>query len=204
MEHLYLQRMGALRELNCHLVVTVPLYLVFSEAGASLTGLYGGSTVFLPMVKVAMRGAPEQDGPGVALMAHLLGRRVDFQLLFDSGEDAARQIARLSGGSTRHALQLVLGALGLHEEPKVSDQSVELAAMEIQGTFDRALDGKWIPILRQIEALGELPAECDPEIRRALLRHAFVFEYQNGDPQPWYGVHPLVRRLPRYQRAVAP
>jgi hypothetical protein len=199
-EHLYLQRMGALRELNCHLIITVPLYLVFSEAGASLNGLYGGATVLLPMVKVAMRGDPQTDAPGVELMANLLSRRVDFELLFESGRDAAKSIARLSGGSTRHALQLVLGALSLHERPKVSDQSVEIAALEMQAMFDRALEGKWIPLLRQIDELGEFPPECDPEVRRSLLRHAFVFEYQNGDPQPWYAVHPLVRRLPRYQR----
>lgn len=60
-ERLYLERMGALKSLEAHLVITVPLFLCFSAAGASLTALYGGEVVVLPMIKVRRRQA---DGGG--------------------------------------------------------------------------------------------------------------------------------------------
>ena len=50
-ERLYLERIGALKELDAHLVITVPLYLCYAAAGASLIGLYGGEVVVLPMVE---------------------------------------------------------------------------------------------------------------------------------------------------------
>jgi hypothetical protein len=50
-ERLYLERMGALKSLEAHLVITVPLYLCYAASGASLIGLYGGEIVVVPMMR---------------------------------------------------------------------------------------------------------------------------------------------------------
>ncbi len=60
-ERLYLERMGALKSLEAHLVITVPLYLCYADAGASLIGLYGGEIVVVRMIETRKRVS---DGGG--------------------------------------------------------------------------------------------------------------------------------------------
>ncbi len=201
-ERLYLERMVALKELDVHLVITVPLYLVYSAAGASLTALYGGEVVTLPMVKVrksrAQGGGDHEDG--VELLAELLERRVDFAQLFEGGHEAAREIARRSGGCIRHALRLVVGAANECDDPPVPRTAVDRATTILRGDFERALPESLIPALRRIQEENRFPTDLDENQKRDLLRHLIVLEYQNGDPEPWWAVHPLVLQCRKYQQ----
>lgn len=202
-ERLYLERLVALKELDAHLVITVPLYLCYSEAGASLIGLYGGEVVVLPMVKV-QRPAAEGGGDfdaGIELLAGLLARRVDFAKLFEGDLDAAREIARRSGGCIRHALRIVTGAANECDVPPVSRAALDRATLIVQSDFERALPEKWVPFLRRVAEKNRFPDGLSEQDKRDMLRHLFVLEYQNGDPEPWYAVHPLVARCRKYQQA---
>lgn len=203
-ERLFIERMGALRELNAHMVITVPLYLCYASAGASLTALYGGETVVLPMVKVRQRVAQGggDDTAGLTAMTALLERRVSPKL-FEDGHDFLREVARRSGGCIRHALRMVQAAVNEHDEPPVTHGSLDRAAASLQADFERALPEPWLPVLRTVAETNRFPEACTPEIKRDLLRHLLVLEYQNGDPEPWYGVHPLVESGHKYRRHVA-
>lgn len=200
-ERLYLERMGALKSLEAHLVITVPLYLCYAAAGASLIGLYGGEIVVVPMIEVRKRaseGGGDNDA-GLAAMAHLLGRRVRFEALFEEGAEAATRIARYSGGCIRHALRLVSGAVNEHDAPPVTAASVERAAGIVQADFERALPESYVPVLKRIAGDNRFPDDCKEEVKRDLLLNLFVLEYQNGQPDPWYAVHPLVERCRKYR-----
>lgn len=199
-ERLYLERMGALKSLEAHLVITVPLYLCYAAAGASLIGLYGGEIVVVPMIEVRKRASDGGgDNPaGLAAMADLLAKRVQFNVLFEENMEAATRLARYSGGCIRHALRLVQGAVNEHDELPVTAASIERAAGIVQADFERALPEAYVPVLKQIAEKNRFPDDCDEEIKRNLLLHLFVLEYQNGKPDPWYGVHPLVERCRKY------
>jgi hypothetical protein len=200
-ERLYLERLVALKGLEAHLVLTVPLYLCYAAAGASLIGLYGGKIVVLPMIEVRRR-VDEGGGDhaeGIAAMSELLRKRVRFDLLFEEGDAAAERIARLSGGCIRHALRIVLDAVNEHDEPKVATASVERAAAGVQADFERALPETYVPVLKYVAKTNRFPDDCKKEVKRDLLRHLFVLEYQNGDPEPWWAVHPLVERCRKYR-----
>jgi len=193
--------MGVLKSLEAHLVITVPLYLCYAASGASLIGLYGGEIVVVPMIEVRTRIAEGGgDNPqGIAAMAHLLGRRVAFERLFDEKGEAAVRIARYSGGCIRHALRMVGGAMNEHELPPVTAASVEREAGIMQADFERALPERYVPILKQIAKDNRFPDSCEQDIKRDLLLNLFVLEYQNGRPDPWYAVHPLVERCRKYR-----
>jgi hypothetical protein len=45
---------------------------------------------------------------------------------------------------------------------------------------------------------NRFPDGCNEEVKRELLRHLFVLEYQSGDAEPWWAVHPLVERCRKY------
>ncbi|WP_437756196.1 hypothetical protein [Sorangium sp. So ce1389] len=202
-ERLYLDRMVALKRLEAHLVITVPLYLCYAAAGASLIGLYGGNVVVLPMIEVRRRAAEgDGDNPaGLAALAHLLEKRVRFDVLFEEGRAAAERIARYSGGCIRHALRLVLDAVNEHDVPRVTVASIERAAGGIQADFERALPEAYVSILKQVARDNRFPDSCDDQVKRELLRHLYVLEYQNGDPDPWWAVHPLVERCRKYRES---
>ncbi len=200
-EHLYRNRMGALKSLDAHLVITVPLYLCYAPAGGGLSGLYSGEVVVLPMIEVRKRAAEGAgDNPkGIAAMSDLLRKRVRFDLLFEEGDAAAERIARLSGGCIRHALHILKAAVNEHDAPPVATASVELAAATVQAGFERALPESYVPILRHIAKTNQFPDDCDDKVKRDLLLNLFVLEYQNGGPDPWHAVHPLVERCRKYR-----
>jgi len=200
-ERLYRHRMGALKNLEVHLVITVPLYLCYAPAGAGLSGLYSGEIVVLPMIEVRRR---TEDGggdnpKGIAALSGLLKQRVRFDLLFEEGDAAAERIARLSGGCIRHALHILRGAINEHDVPPVTGASVDRSAATLQADFERALPETYVPILRGIAETNQFPDECDEKVKRDLLLNLFVLEYQNGGPDPWHAVHPLVERCRKYR-----
>lgn len=198
--HLFIERMIALRSLEAHLVITVPLYLCQSTEGASLTKGHGAEIVVLPMCKVRERqekGGREYE-PGIEAMASLLKKRIDFARLFQD-EDAARHVAQISGGCLRDALRLLSLAINEHDDPPVTYTSIQRAEATVRGDYERALPERYIPILRAIAAQNSFPEECDDTTKQELLRSLFVLEYQNGDPEPWYDIHPLVESSTKYR-----
>lgn len=189
---LYLDRLPLLRALDAHLIITVPLHLCYSDKGGSLIGRYGGEVVILPMIRVHQpqsRGGGDDEG-GVRVMSELLEKRVDFDKLFEDGIEAARQVARLSGGCFRHALRLIRIAVNEHDSPPVTRAAIDVAASVVTADFERALPEAWIVHLKHVHEHNQFSESCPQEVKHAMLMHLFVLAYQNGDP--WWDVHPLV------------
>lgn len=199
-ERLFTERMVALKDLEAHLVITVPLYLCYGAAGASLVGLYGGTNVVFPMVKVRERivDGGGQASAGLDALADLLAKRVDPKLFAD-GRAALREIARLSGGCIRHALRVLQGAINQQDAPPIRPDSIKRAASAVRGDFERALPEGWVPYLHRIADTNRFPDDCPIEVKRDLLRHLYVLEYQGDDREPWWGVHPLVEQCRKYE-----
>jgi hypothetical protein len=153
------------------------------------------------MVKVRRRIADggSDDAAGVHAMAELLQKRVRFDALFERGAEAAAEIGRMSGGCIRHALRMIQGAVNEHDFPPVAAASVQRAAASLQADFERALPEPWVPVLKAVARENRFPDDCDENIKRDLLRNLFVLEYENGEPDPWYAVHPLVERCRKYR-----
>jgi hypothetical protein len=140
------------------------------------------------------------DNPaGLDALSRLLERRVRFDLLFEEGRAGAERIARYSGGCIHHALRLVLDAVNEHDVPKVTRASIGRAAGSIQADFERALPEAYVPILKKVARDNRFPEDCNDQVKRELLRHLFVLEYQNGEPDLWWAVHPLVERCRKYR-----
>lgn len=109
---------------------------------------------------------------------------------------------RLPGVDQRHKVRSALGSAmpalieGLN---KAFDASVDRSAASVQADFERALPEAYVPVLRKIAAADRFPDDCKDDIKRDLLLNLFVLEYQNGDLDPWYAVHPLVERCRKFR-----
>lgn len=200
-EHLYLERLGVLKRLNAHVIVTAPSYLAYGSTGGSLMALYGSQVVLLPMIKVRERQerGGGVDAVGVGLMKELLGARVDFARLFADGEAAMERVATASGGCIRHALRIVRAAVNEQDDAPIVSASLDRAIGSLQGDFDRALPEKWVPILKKVDEMNRFPGDCDEVTKREMLRHLFVLEYRNGEPESFYVVHPLVAQCRKFK-----
>jgi hypothetical protein len=198
-DHLYQNRLGVLRNLDAHVVLTVPLSLASSPTWGGLTAVYNATPVVLPLVKVRARDGSDEP-TGLALMTEVLTRRVDFELLFEGGSATAMGIARLSGGCIRHALRIVGSAVNMHDDPKVSRASVLRAAGQLQRDLLLALPEASLPVLRTVDEKQAFPETEQGKLKPMLLQNLFVLQYQNGDPTPWFAVHPLVRAHLRGER----
>lgn len=201
-EHLYLERLRALLDLQAHLIITAPLFLVYSSAGATLTANYGREPTVLPMVRVARRRSEGggEDPRGVDAMAEVLARRVDFNALFTEGGEAARRIAAASGGSIRHALTMLEAAINEQDDPPITAASVDRGIRLLQEDRERAVPEEWLKTLAEVHRTNRFPADCKVETQREMLRGLVVLEYQNGDPSPYFDVHPLILRSRRFPK----
>ena len=132
--------------------------------------------------------------PGIDKVVEMLTRRLDFDALFDGGRGAAEQIARWSGGVLRDALFLAHQAVLTVDVPKVTDAGLERTFDDFVVARSRMLSETWGAHFRSIAANNRFPESCDGTTRFEMLRGAHVLEYRNGDPEPYYVVHPAVER----------
>jgi hypothetical protein len=195
-EKLYLDRLAPLLRLDAHLVLSAPSFLLFEAKGQLLTSAYGAEVLFVPMVKVRRtqsEGGGEHE-EGVSKLAALLARRVNFDALFEGGMTAARKIAVLSGGRIRDALMLVYRAINEVDEGKVPLAVIEAVADREVTQRSRGLPEAWSASLRFVQEKNRFPLAISQQDRADMLRGGYVLEYQNGEPSPFYVVHPLIER----------
>lgn len=152
-----------------------------------------------PMVRMRERqiDGGKEVPEGVRAIADLLEARVSFSTLFVSGRKAAERIARLSGGSIRDALRLTSDAINEQDDAPITDASVEQAIRKSVSPMALALQESRVEVLKEVAKTNRFPANCPEDVRGDMLRHLQVLAYQNGDPEPYFVVHPLLEQLKR-------
>lgn len=119
-EYLFIDRGEQLKKLNCHLVYTIPLVLIFSNELSTLTNRFGIKPVLLPMVTVKNR-EKTYNLEGIKLLRQMVLARAFPWLgeierlsrineVFDSDETLDR-LCRVSGGHVRNLLVLLYSCL---------------------------------------------------------------------------------------------
>ena len=197
-EYLFVDRGEQLRKLNCHVVYTIPLALIFSNEYEALKNRLGGGVVpkMLPMVPVQMRDGSEcQEGIGL-LRQMVLARAfptVNAQLrlsliteVFDTPETLDR-LCRISGGHVRNLLGLLYSCLQT-EDPPFSRYSLEDTIRKSRDSLILGVDEPEWELLRQVVKRQSVSGE---ENYQTLLRSLFVFEYQDKQGR-WFGINPLL------------
>jgi hypothetical protein len=204
-EYLFVDRGEQLSKLNCHVVYTIPLALVFSNEVEILKQWFGGgvSPKILPMVPVQRRdGTHAEDG--MALLRQMVLARAF------PGLDAAQRLARIpemfdrvetldrlcliSGGHVRNLLGLLRNCVQ-RGDPPFSRDAVEHVIRGQRDALVRTIDDQeWALILQVVEqqsARGEVEYQT-------LLRSMFMFEYQDQQGG-WFGINPMLVETKRYQ-----
>lgn len=210
-DEIYLNRSEILRGLDCHVIYTVPISMVYSERATRLEDNYDKPDV-LPMVMLRYPdGTHNPEGLAkfreiiqkrVALIHADLAEHLDTQL-FDS-PDTLEHLCLMSGGHLRILMQLIQRAIDWTDRLPITAQSVQVAIEETRETYLNTIQADQWTLLAQV--CRNRFADNDPQSLRLLLNRCLL-EYRYYDDQSrlqrWHNVHPLIEDLPAFQRAMA-
>ncbi len=195
-EYLFVDRGEQLKQLNCHIVYTIPFVLIFSNDWGRLRNRFGVEPKLLPMVRVRSRDGSECE-EGMALLRQMVLARAFpdaspqqrlnlITEVFDSPETLDR-LCRVSGGHPRYLLSLFYGCLQQQDPPFPRDCLEEIIRRQ-RDALIRAIDDQEWELLRQVAHKQMVRGE---EEYQTLIRSMFVFEYQD-EQGGWFSINPLL------------
>lgn len=208
-EEVFLDRSEQLKALDCHLIYTVPIAMVYSTRATDLRDIYGDPQI-LPMVMVRT-----QDGeiyePGINKVKEVICRRIQpfapklslENEIFDSPETLER-LCLMSGGHVRNLLLLTQDAIGRTEELPITEKSVRRAITQARDTYRRSVENhQWI-LLAEVSRSKRI---INDDQYRSLMFNRCLLEYRylddEGEMQRWYDIHPLIQGIQEFKEAVA-
>jgi hypothetical protein len=202
-EYLFVDRGDQLKKLQCHLVYTIPLALIFSGDLGPLTNRFGNKPKVLPMVPVQQLNGSESL-EGMALLRQMvltrafpklnLVQRIDqITEIFDT-PDTLDRLCRVSGGHVRNLLVLLYSCLQ-RDDPPISRACLESVIKGYRDDLVLAItDSQW-NLLRQIQQQKTVGEE--PEYQ-TLFRSLFVFEYRDEQGR-WFNINPVLAEAREFQ-----
>ncbi|MCA1992051.1 MAG: KAP family NTPase [Coleofasciculus sp. S288] len=208
-EYLFIDRGAQLRRLNCHVVYTLPLDLMFSNEYEALKNRLGGGVApkVLPMVPVQTRDGG--DFPkGMGLLRQLVLARAfpdvepEARLklipeVFDE-PDTLDRLCRISGGHVRHLLGLLYSCLQ-QEDPPLPRSCLESVIKSYRDDLGLAVDQEEWELLLQVMQQQVIKGEKEYQ---TLLRSMFVYEYRD-ELGRWFGINPALAETARFQALTA-
>ncbi|MEQ9671495.1 MAG: AAA family ATPase [Coleofasciculus sp. G2-EDA-02] len=206
-EEIFLDRHEQLKALDCHIVYTVPISMIYSRWATDLKDNYGIPQV-LPSVMVQW-----QDGslyePGIAKLKETIKRRIephtdlDLETKIFASPDVLEQLCRMSGGYMRDLIQLAQEATNRTDQLPISARAVQRAIAELRDVYQRAVEEDQWQILAQVYKSKEIGND---NLHRSLLFNRCLLEYryinQQGEKHTWYDVHPLILELSKFKDAL--
>ncbi|KAM3095620.1 hypothetical protein ACKFKF_24575 [Phormidesmis sp. 146-12] len=205
-DEIFIDRSGQLRKLNCHVIYTVPISLVYSNRASVLRDNYGECQV-LPMLMVYQRNG-NNYADGIAKVKELIHQRIaQFaqnvsleQDIFDSA-GTIEQLCLMSGGHLRELMQLIQGSLDWTDTLPISASALRRAIGRARSTYRDAVDE---PDWEKLAAVFKSKQIVNDDDYRNLLFKRCVLEYRytddQGEPVRWHDIHPLLRGVEELQR----
>ncbi|RAM48733.1 MAG: ATP-binding protein [Hapalosiphonaceae cyanobacterium JJU2] len=197
-EYLFIDRGEQLRRLNCHMVYTIPLALIFSNEYETLKNRLGGGIApkVLPMVLVRQRDGSDYE-PGISLLRQLVITRAFPEIswnarlsliteLFDYPQTLDR-LCRISGGHIRNLLGLLYSCLQ-RQDPPFSQDCLEAVIKDYRDDLLLAIDEQVWELLLEVVNQQSVKGESDYQ---TLLRSMFIFEYRDTTGR-WFGISPAL------------
>ncbi len=202
-EYLFVDRGEQLKRLNCHVVYTIPLALIFSDELPRLSNRFGTAPKLLAMVPVATRtGDPFLKGRQLLKKMVMVrafptlkarDRWQQIEQVFDS-PDTLTRLVTISGGHMRNLMRLLYGCLQKGDPPIRQETLESVIRDERDALLGLIGAGEWQLLL---EAVSE-GDEQGNEAYNPLLRSLFLYEYRDDEGR-WFGLNPVLAETKRYR-----
>jgi len=186
---LFIDHGEQLRAPHCHVILTVPINLLFNKNVGQIFPDY----TILPMVKITEEhGRPCEIGRQA--LRDVVARRVDVGAIFDNLA-LVDELVMASGGHVRDLLRLVRYTFD-YTSDTVSAEHVQQAKRKLVNEYDYLMQPDDLPRLHEVHSTRQVPSD---EPHALLLHNLLVLEYRNGGR--WADVHPAVQATRKFQEA---
>lgn len=209
LDEIFLDRTEQLKALDCHVIYTIPISMVYSNRATELINNYNDPQV-LPMIMVQNPDGSTNEA-GLAKIKELIEKRVkqvnpNQSLetgLFDSLETLER-LCLMSGGHVRNLLLMMQEAITRTEDLPITAKAAQRAITQARDVYRRTPEeGEW-QILAKVSHTQRI---LNNEQHRNLLFSRCILEYryydEEGEMQPWYDVHPLIKGIKQFKDSLA-
>jgi hypothetical protein len=208
-DEIFLDRCDQLQGLDCHMIYTIPISMVYSNRANDLKEIYGNPDL-LPMIMVQTPDGAIHP-PGIERLREILMRRIqpylpDVQLGGDVFETDAvvTQLCLAIVGHVRELLLLMKEAMNRANDLPIPTRAVRRAIAETRDTYRRTVEKDQWAALAKVAQTRTIDNDDD---HRDLLFRRCLMEYRYFDEDDtlrcWYDVHPLIKAIPEFRDAQA-
>jgi len=206
-DEIFLDRSQQLQGLNCHIIYTIPISMVYSSRASDLRDIYGDPQI-LPMVMVQTRDG-EKDLAGIAKIIEIITKRInlpDTDLVTDifGSAEGLQRLCLMSGGHVRNLMLLVRSAIDYIDVLPITEKAIQRSITQARDTYRRTVEQDEWELLAKV---ADSKLIDNNEDYRKLLFNRCVLQYAyfdtDGEFQPWYDVHPLIKGIQQFKDAVA-
>ncbi|MGK7934152.1 MAG: ATP-binding protein [Microcystaceae cyanobacterium] len=207
-DQIFIDRSGQLRSINCHMIYTVPISMVYSEKATVLEERFGNTTPVLPMIMTYERDGKEYS-EGIEKLKAILEKRIQavnesktLDDIFES-QELVKKLCLMSGGHVRNLILLMRTTLERTSSLPIKEKEVKRAISTMRKTYRNAINENQWELLAKVH-LSKNKIN-DYEYQKLLFNRS-ILEYhaiENDEMKPWYDVHPLILEIEEFQEAVA-
>ncbi|NER83682.1 MAG: AAA family ATPase [Leptolyngbya sp. SIO1D8] len=203
-EYLFVDRGEQLKRLNCHVLYTIPLSLVFSDDLPVLTNRFGVSPVVLSMVPVKTLDG-QLNGLSLAKLRQMVLARA-FPDLSESDRlksltavfedtNTLDRLCTISGGHMRNLVRYLYSCLR-KQDPPISRSTLERVIRDERNDMLGLIDEReWQLLFRAVKARN-LQGDSN---YNSLLRSLFLYEYRD-DLGRWVDINPVLAETEVFKR----
>jgi energy-coupling factor transporter ATP-binding protein EcfA2 len=203
-ESIFIDRADQLQQLNCHVIYTVPIALLYSKWANEVQTTYG-ETPILPMVMVR-DASGDIVNEGIDKLKEALFKRASTarpngeigKTMFES-QQTVEKLCLASGGHIRELMQMAQESVNLAVDLPISERFVNRAISKLRAIYQRTIEEAEWALLVHVNQTGTILNDNE---HRSLLQRRCILEYRstNGDGEvaTFYRAHPLVELLPRF------
>jgi energy-coupling factor transporter ATP-binding protein EcfA2 len=185
---LFVEHAEQLKALNCHVVYTVPISLLYNRnLGHAFTNVE-----VIPMVKITEDDGETPCQAGRDLLFDVVARRMDVNAVFDH-PDTLRELIAASGGVVRDLMRLVRFACDYTDE-RLDGESARRAIVKMVREYERLIHQEDLELLAQVHRERKLPGSA---ALSRLMYNRLVLPYVNGER--WMDIHPAVADAPLFR-----
>ena len=208
--YLFVERGEKLKQLNCHVVYTIPMVLIFSNDLSQVINRFGVDPKVLPMVPVKLQnGEPFIDGLD-RLRQMVLARAFPKETpearlallpqVFDH-PDTLTRLCMISGGHVRNLLVLLHRCLQ-QDDPPISRSCLDKIIAQRSNELNLAIqDDEWQLLCQVAQQRKDVRGEEEYQL---LLRSMFVLEYRHKG-QLWFDINPILEETNEFrERCIKP
>ncbi len=210
-DDIYLNRSELMRGLDCHVIYTAPIQMIYSPRATQLEDNYGKPDV-LPMVMVKSLSG-EMNVAGINKLKEVICRRlysIDPQLadnldgyVFESAATWQR-LCLMSGGHMRVLMQMLQKSMDWTEALPITAEAAQIAIEEQRDTYRGGLNRARWEVLARTHVTKQFEND---EAALLLLLNRCLVEYRYYDEEmrlrQWCDVHPLIEGFDQFQEMLA-